>query len=57
VATEVQLSPSEKVLLEGNHDFSKAKARYLRYRINKKLKLIESRDAAAAAAAAAATAV
>jgi hypothetical protein len=27
------------VLLEGNHNFSKTKQRYLRYRINKKLKL------------------
>ena len=35
----IELSPSEKALLEGNHNFSKTKARYLRYRINKKLKL------------------
>ena len=43
----IQLSPSEKALIEGNHDFSKTKARYVRYRINKKLKLIECRDAVA----------
>jgi hypothetical protein len=38
-SSSVQLSPSEKALLEGNHDFSKTKIRYLRYRINKKLRL------------------
>ena len=39
----IQLSPSEKALLQGNHNFSKAKARYVRYRINKKIRL-QGRD-------------
>src|SRR5918997_1686704 len=39
----MQLSPSEKALLQGNHNFSKAKARYVRYRINKKIRL-QGRD-------------
>jgi hypothetical protein len=31
------LSPNERALLEGNHDFSNRKQRYLRYHIRKKL--------------------
>jgi hypothetical protein len=43
------LSPNEKALLDGNHDFTRVKQRYIRYRLKKKLRLLdESRDAAAA---------
>jgi hypothetical protein len=46
------LSPVEEAYLNGTRDFTKAQQRYIRYRLKKKLRLLdESRDAAAAAAA------
>ncbi len=43
------LSPEEKAYLSGTRDFTKAQQRYTRYRLKKKLRLLdESRDAAAA---------
>jgi hypothetical protein len=44
------LSPSEKALINGSHNFSKDKQRYLRYRIRKKLRLVEEEGRSAAAA-------
>ena len=41
------LSKTEQAYLSGTRDFTKAQARCIRYRINKKLKLLD-RDAAAA---------
>lgn len=43
------LSKTEKAYLSGNHDFSKTKQRYVRYRLKRKLLLIdeERRDVAA----------
>jgi hypothetical protein len=43
------LSPVEEAYLSGTRDFTKAKQRYIRYRLKKKLRLLyESRDATAA---------
>lgn len=43
------LSPVEEAYLSGTREFTKSQQRYIRYRLRKKLKLIdESRDAAAA---------
>jgi hypothetical protein len=43
------LSPIEEAYLNGTKDFTKAQQRYIRYRLKKKLRLLdESRDAAAA---------
>jgi hypothetical protein len=43
------LSPVEEAYLNGTKDFTKAQQRYIRYRLKKKLRLLdESRDAAAA---------
>jgi hypothetical protein len=42
------LSKTEQAYLADKEQFSKTKQRYIRYRINKKLRLLESRDAAAA---------
>jgi hypothetical protein len=55
----VFLSPSEQNYLSNNEQFSKAKQRYIRYRLNRKLRLLGedltsggiSQDIAAAAAA------
>ena len=44
------LSPSEKALLDGNHNFTTAKQRYLRYRIRRKLRLLDEQSRSAAAA-------
>ena len=44
------LSPIEEAYLNGTKDFTRAQQRYIRYRLKKKLRLLEvSRDAAAAA--------
>jgi hypothetical protein len=50
--TPLPLSPSEKALLDGNHDFSKKKQRYLRYRVKKKIAAEEGATATGPAAAA-----
>jgi hypothetical protein len=43
------LSPIEEAYLNGTKDFTKAQQRYIRYRLKKKLRLLdESRDATAA---------
>jgi hypothetical protein len=43
------LSPIEQAYLNGTREFTKAQQRYIRYRLKKKLRLLdESRDAAAA---------
>ena len=44
------LSPTEKAFLEGSRQFTKAQQRYIRCRLNKKLRLINEESQIAAAA-------